>query len=112
MNFPCQRKKTIAYIKDKIKEIVDIVVPSDKDEFSAKASDKVSFIKKTGLKDQFEGFVKYLDLNPEDYTLRFEDLINVRNVIYHGNIPEADIPLCNKELRKLVLNIILKITAI
>jgi len=111
-NFTRSKRKTDDFIKGKIKEIGEIVADTDMDEFDAKASQKVNFIKKTGLKDQFESFVKYLDLNPADYVLPFENLINVRNVIYHGNIPDADIPLCNKELKKLVLNIILRITAI
>lgn len=110
--FSLSKSKTIAFIKGKIKEIVDIVAPSDKELFSAKASDKVSFIKKTGLKDQFEGFVKYLDLDPAEYALPFEDLVNVRNLIFHGNIPDADIPLCNRELKKLIFHILLKLTSI
>lgn len=108
--FTISKTKTIDFIKEKIREIGQIITAGDKDEFDAKASQKVSFIKKTGLKDQFEGFVKYLSLDPADYSLQFEELIRVRNVIYHGNTPNGDIRLYNDELKKLVLDILLKIT--
>lgn len=107
--FTLSKTKTIEFIKEKIREIGQIVTAADKDEFDAKASQKVTFIKKTGLKDQFEGFVKYLGIDPANYALPFEDLIRVRNIIYHGNTPDEDISLYNGELKKLVLDVLLKI---
>lgn len=109
--FTPSKNKTIEFIKKKIREIGEIVAPIDKAEFDAKASQKVSFIKKTGLKDQFEGFVKYLGLDPSHYSLQFEELIQVRNVIYHGHTPDGDISLYNHELKKLVLDILMKVMA-
>lgn len=109
--FNVSKTKTNVFIKDKIREIGEIVTVADKKEFDDKASLKVTFIKKTGLKDQFEGFVKYLSLDPANYSVQFEDLIQVRNMIYHGNTPEEDINLYNIELKKLIFDILLKITA-
>ncbi|MFH7001648.1 MULTISPECIES: hypothetical protein [Flavobacterium] len=99
------------FIKKKIKEIGEIVADADKQEFDSKAFEKVSFIKKTGLIDQFEGFIKYLHLDPNDYDVEFGQLIKVRNLIYHGNPPDRDLSLCNKELKALVYDIILAIIA-
>ncbi|PTS90285.1 hypothetical protein DBR27_21815, partial [Flavobacterium sp. HMWF030] len=99
------------FIKKKIKEIGEIVADADKQEFDSKAFEKVSFIKKTGLIDQFEGFIKYLNLDPDDYDVEFGQLIKARNLIYHGNPPDRDLSLCNKELKALVYDITLAIIA-
>ncbi|MBZ4035264.1 hypothetical protein K6T82_10835 [Flavobacterium sp. 17A] len=99
------------FIKTKIKEIGEIVEEDDKLEFDSKAFEKVSFIKKTGLIDQFEGFIKYLKLDPGKYNIEFDQLIKVRNLIYHGNPPGRDLSPYNKELKALVYDILLAIIA-
>ena len=107
--FTLSKSKTNDFIKNKIKEIGEIVAESDKEEFDSKASLKVTFIKKTGLIDQFESFISYLDLDADKYDIKFEELIKIRNQIYHGNIPEVDVSSYNNEMKKLVLDILLKI---
>jgi hypothetical protein len=107
--FTLSKSKTNDFIKNKIKEIGEIVAKSDKEEFDSKASLKVTFIKKTGLIDQFESFISHLDLDPDKYDIKFEELIKIRNQIYHGNIPEVDVSSYNNEMKKLVLDILLKI---
>ena len=51
----------------------------------------MTFIKKTGLIDQSESFISHLDLDSDKYDINFEELIKIRNQIYHGNIPEVDV---------------------
>ncbi|URC14833.1 hypothetical protein [Flavobacterium sp. B183] len=97
------------FIKTKIKEIGEIVAQVDKQEFESKAFEKVSFIKKTGLIDQFESFITYLNLDPDNYDVEFDQLIKVRNLIYHGNPPDRDVFLYNKEMKVLVYDILLSI---
>lgn len=107
--FIVSKSKTNDIIKNKIKEIAEIVDPLDVQAFLEKASDKVSFIKKTGLIDQFDSLVKYLTLDPLAYDLNFTNLIKIRNDIYHGNAPREDVKPYNKNMKLLVYDLILKL---
>lgn len=97
-------------IKNKIKEIVDIVKAEDKDDFLSNAHNKVTFIRKTGLKDQFDSLVTYLGLNADSYDIDFIQLISIRNDIYHGNPPRADVKPYNGGMRLLIDDLILRLT--
>lgn len=102
------KKSTDKYIKNKIKEIQEIVVESDKEEFDKKASDKVTFIRKTGLKDQFNSLITYLELNSSNYEIDFIYLIKIRNSIYHGKLPKEDIRPYITQMNILIYDMILK----
>jgi hypothetical protein len=106
--FKYGKSKTNEYIKNKIKEIKEIVDDSDVDSFLSKASDKVSFIRKTGLKDQFDNLLKFLDLDPGSYEMDFTNLIKIRNNIYHGKLPEDSISPYINCMEKLLYDMILK----
>lgn len=108
-DFTLPKERTNKFIKKKIKEIGEIVAEYDKEEFDSKAAMKVSFIKKTGLIDQFESFISFLHLDAAHYDLKFESLIKIRNQIYHGNMPDGDVSSYNKEMKKLIIDIFLKI---
>ena len=109
-DFKIGKKRTNEYIKDKIKEIKEIVADSDAEEFENKASDKVTFIRKTGLKDQFDNLLTYLELEPESYEIDFINLIIIRNNIYHGKLPEENIKPYITQMTNLVYDMILKMT--
>lgn len=102
------KDKTNLFIKNKIKDITEIVQYSDKNEFIKKANEKVSFIKKTGLKDQLDSLISHMNLKPENYDINFTDLIRIRNSIYHGKMPLEDIKPYNKQLKVLIYDILLK----
>lgn len=106
-DFSVSKKATEKFIKNKIKEIEQIVAQPDKEEFNLKASDKVNFIKKTGLIDQFESLISFMTLNPAKYDIDFLILINIRNKIYHGNIPEVNIKPYNEQLKILIYDMVL-----
>lgn len=99
---------TDKYIKNKIKEITEIVIGSDKEEFDKIASDKVTFIRKTGLKDQFNSLINYLELNSSSYEIDFIELIKIRNSIYHGKLPKEDISHYINQMNILIYDMILK----
>ena len=101
--------KTIDIIKDAIKSISSIVQESDRGNFLANASNKVTFIKKTGLIDQFESLITYLKLNPQDYTIDFRSLIKIRNDIYHGKMPQEDINGYNHQMNILNHDMLIKL---
>jgi len=94
-------------IKNKIKEISEIVKDEDKEDFLSNAHNKVTFIRKTGLKDQFDSLVTYLGLDPTLYNLDFIKLISIRNDIYHGNSPREDVKPYNDKMRILIDDLIL-----
>jgi len=100
---------TKTFIKNKIKEIKIIVDKSDVKDFVSKASDKVSFIKKTGLIDQFDSLLIYLGLTPEKYKLDFTNLIKIRNNIYHGKLPKEDVKPYNEQMLVLTYDMIIKL---
>jgi hypothetical protein len=107
-NFIKGIKPTYKHIRDKIKEISEIVEQSDVIEFKNKASDKVNFIKKTGLIDQFDSLLFYLKLDSSDYEINFIDLIKTRNDIYHGKLPTENVKPYNIEMKLLIYDMILK----
>ena len=107
--FTTDKKATDKFIKNKIKDIVEIVDPSDSVDFVSKASSKVNFIKKTGLIDQFDSLVSYLGLNPEIYDLDFKNLIKIRNDIYHGKKPNEDVLSYNGKMKMLINDLILNL---
>ncbi|HET6558027.1 MAG TPA: hypothetical protein VFG54_11980 [Prolixibacteraceae bacterium] len=109
-DFKLSKKKTNEYIKNKIKEIIEIVVDTDAEEFENKASDKVTFIRKTGLKDQFDSLLTYLELEPKSYDIDFVNLINIRNNIYHGKLPEENIKPHIAQMINILNDMILKMT--
>ena len=109
-DFKMGKKKTNEYIKNKIKEIKEIVADSDVEGFENKASDKVTFIRKTGLKDQFDSLLTYLELEPKSYDIDFVNLIKIRNNIYHGKLPEGNIKPHITQMINLVNDMILKMT--
>jgi hypothetical protein len=96
-------------INSKLKEIVEIISPDDRDEFLAKTSGKVNFIKKTGLKDQFDSLTKYLGIDEQTYDLDFTKLIQIRNNIYHGKQPDEVIKPYNDKMRLLIDDLVLKL---
>lgn len=106
-NFIVSKRETERFIKEKIKEIEIIITQSDKEEFNLKASDKVNFIKKTGLIDQFENLISFMSLNPAKYEINFSTLIKIRNKIYHGNIPDINIAPYNQQLKILIYDMVL-----
>lgn len=107
-NFTKGKKPTYRFIRDKIKEISEIIEEDDVAEFESKASDKVNFIKKTGLIDQFDSLLSYLELDSSDYDIDFVNLIKIRNDIYHGKLPTEDVKPYNKEMKLLIYDMILK----
>lgn len=100
---------TDSVIKNKIKEIVEIVDPIDSEEFLKKASDKVNFIKKTGLIDQFDSLLSYLGLDPLKYDLNYSTLIKIRNEIYHGKPSSTDIKPYNPKMMRIINDMILRL---
>lgn len=94
-------------IKEKIKEIADIVKTEDRADFISNAHNKVTFIRKTGLKDQFDSLVNFLGLTPATYNLDFIQLIKIRNDIYHGNPPRDDVKPYNNAMRLLIDDLVL-----
>lgn len=106
-DFTVSKNATEKFIKNKLKEITEIVAQPDKEEFNLKASDKVNFIKKTGLIDQFESLISFMTLNPAKYEIDFSNLIKIRNKIYHGNIPNENIKPYNEQLKSLIYDMVL-----
>ena len=109
-DFKLSKRRTSEFIKNKIKEIKEIVVESDLAEFDIKATDKVNFIKKTGLIDQFNNLLTYLELDVKSYKINFLNLIKIRNEIYHGKIPQEDIRPYIEQMTILIYDMILKMT--
>jgi len=106
--FSLSKSATVKYIKGKIKEIVDIVDSEDKEEFLQKANQKVTFIKKTGLTDQFDSLVSYLQLDPSAYNLDFIQLIKIRNNLYHGSESQEDVKPYNNKMIDLINDLLLR----
>ncbi|MDP4269100.1 MAG: hypothetical protein Q8909_03120 [Bacteroidota bacterium] len=96
-------------INNKLKELAEIVSPDDRDEFLSKTSGKVNFIKKTGLKDQFDSLTKYLGIDEQTYDLDFTKLIQIRNNIYHGKQSDEVIKPYNDKMRLLIDDLVLKL---
>ncbi len=107
--FTESKSATDKYIKNKIKEIKEIVKENETKEFEKNAHNKVSFIKKTGLIDQFESILLHLELDPSDYNIEFTTLIKTRNNIYHGKLPNTDIKSYIEQMTLMVYDMIIKL---
>lgn len=103
-DFTNRTEKTNSY-----KEISEVVWESDRVELDSKVNLKENSIKKTGLINRFESFILHLGLNPYKYKVELTEIIRIRNIIYHGSVPNADINLCNNEMKALMFDILLKI---
>ena len=108
-DFETSKKRTNKFIKEKILEISSIVADYDKEDFKKNASNKITFIRKTGLMDQFSSLVTFLELSINDYNIDFKKLINIRNNLYHGNRADENYQLYNKEMRKFINHILVKL---
>ncbi|GAB3840786.1 hypothetical protein [Hymenobacter jeollabukensis] len=108
-SFTVGKRKRDNIIKDAIKSISSIVEDSDVKDFEANASNKVTFIRKTGLIDQFSSLISFLGLDAEDYAIDFQTLIRIRNDIYHGNLPDENIPEYNHHMNSLIYDMLLKL---
>lgn len=103
--------KTSKCINKILKEIVRVVKPVDQPDFEKNTHKKVSFIKKTGLIDQFDSLIAYLGLPPDKYGIDFKNLIKVRNDLYHGksvdiNILKSYNPMLNNLIGDLILSLL------
>lgn len=107
--FNLPAKKRDKHIKHVLKGIIPIVKSCDKLFYQSMVGDKVTFIRKTGLKDQFESLVEYLKLSPADYRINFTDLIKIRNKLYHGSLVENDLRPFIIGMRRLINDLILKL---
>lgn len=107
--FNLPAKKRDKHIKHVLKGIIPIVKSCDKQFYQSMVGDKVTFIRKTGLKDQFESLVEYLKLSPADYRINFTELIKIRNKLYHGSVVEHDLHPFIVGMRKLINDLILKL---
>lgn len=105
--FTISKSSTKKYIEEKIKQIVEIVDESNSKEFLNLANEKVSSIKKTSLINQFYSLMSYFELNKNTYDLDFENLIKIRNNIYHGKDPKQDIKPFNSKMRLLIIDLTL-----
>jgi len=105
-DFILGKNKTNKYIKEKIKSIGDIVSIPERELFQSNANKKVSFIKKKQMQNQLEEFFTYLEFDLSNYGLDFEELLKIRNTIYHGNTYEGDIESKTLKIRKLVADTI------
>lgn len=108
-DFETSKEITKRIIKEKILEISSIVADNDKEDFKKNASNKITFIRKTGLKDQFYSLITFLKLPIEEYKIDFGQLIGIRNKLYHGTHVNEDFLLYNSEMRKLINNLLLKL---
>ncbi|MCX6230865.1 MAG: hypothetical protein NTZ33_04920 [Bacteroidetes bacterium] len=102
------KKATDKFITNKLKEINEIVEESDNAEFLAKVNDKVNFIKKTGLIDQFDSLITYLEIDANLYEINFNNLIKARNNIYHGKPPNENINSYNNKMIVIIYDMIIK----
>ena len=108
-DFETSKTRTDKFIKKCILEVSSIVADYDKEDFEKNASNKITFIRKTGLTDQFSSLVTFLRLSINNYNIDFKKLINIRNSLYHGNRADENYPLYNKEMRKLINHILVKL---
>lgn len=92
-------------IKNKIKELSEFVIDNEKDSFKNTANKKVNFVKKKLMQNQFDIFFKYIEINLDTFNLDLQELLKIRNTIYHGHDTQSikDKLKCNiSNLRKLV----------
>lgn len=100
------------FIKNKIKEISEIVHDEEKELFEENANKKISFIRKKLMNNQFIQFFNYLEFDLAHYNLDFEYLLKIRNTLFHGhNLRSLDSSLEEEssKLKYLVFDIILEL---
>lgn len=109
-SFTVSKTQTEKRIKEKIKEVGDIVDQSERDEFKKNANKKVSFIKKKLMMNQFVQFFNYLNLDLSEFDLDFQELLKIRNTIFHGHdlqqTLKVDLQVVTMRLEKLVESLI------
>jgi hypothetical protein len=82
--FTRSANKTYDFIKDSLKQISEIVVPEEKEQFENEVSFKVNSIKIMSMTDQFRSYFAYVGIDPQRYDLDFKELKSLRDNIFHG----------------------------
>jgi hypothetical protein len=88
--------KTNTLIIDTLRKISEIVDPNERELFDREISLKVSGIRIMSMANQFESYFRYIGVNPQRYSLDFNELKSLRNNIFHGR------PIKDKEYLKKV----------
>lgn len=88
--FSVPKKKIENKIKEQLKNISEIIDEKDRDAFLTDIKDKVGFLKKRGVKSQFNKFFETLRVDLEDFNIDIDEVVRLRNSIFHGNTLPQD----------------------
>lgn len=92
-SFTLSKTKTDTFIKEKIQEIATIVSHEDKERFINEAKYKIMPVKVISMINQFKSFFDYIEIDPEEYALNFNEIKSLRDSIFHGRPVEENLEL-------------------
>jgi hypothetical protein len=102
--FSLGKHKTDKTIKNKIIELKDVLKKKDQKEFIESVNGKAIEIKRYPVKLQFDIFFKKLKVDLSNYKLDLNEVIGIRNQIFHGHIFEIEklqLNILNSKMRDL-----------
>jgi hypothetical protein len=116
-SFNLSKTKTDKFIKKTLEGITEIVSECDKELFKKEIKFKLTPIKVVSMINQFQSLFDYLQIEPKDFELDFQELKSLRDSIFHGRPISEDLKKLNKInlykcLPKFVGTVILKYSGI
>lgn len=113
ISFKTNRKIANKIIRSKLSEISEIIHDDEKDNFILTIDNKVEFIKRKSMSNQFKSLFVNLKIDlKNNYGINFKEIIKMRDKIYHGSIDIselANISDTNEILRRLIKNLTISI---
>ncbi len=83
--FKTSKSETDKIIKDKLKELIEIIDDEHKDLFKEEVSQKLKPIKVFSMINQFKSLFNCINIDPQEFGLEFKKIKTLRDVIFHGN---------------------------
>lgn len=109
-NFSESNKQNDRFIRNKLREISEIVDESQVEDFKKNVIVHCNTIKYMPMKNQFKGLFDMFEINLNDSKIDFANIMSLRNKIFHGHsvdIDNRDLEDSNSELPVIIGKILL-----
>lgn len=113
--FKFGKKKINKLIRDKLREIADYVEDEEKEAFLEHVITHCNTIKYRPMNKQFDFLLNHFEIDLVQIDLNFRDLLDIRNLIYHGtSVSPNDTQLkkANRKFPDLVCELLIKMLGV
>jgi hypothetical protein len=93
--FLVNKKRLNQKLKEVLGEVKNLIIDEQKDHFESHLESKIPLLKLKTMKNQFQSYFISEGLDFEKYEVDFNEIITLRNILFHGNSLEGKVNRLN-----------------